>query len=116
MKLNKKIVYTSALIALLFLSIFIVLIQLPTVAGVDGVNFKAPDDIPFPTITVSDDPNFLLMIDAYSAYKAYFKGNSKTSNAMMFQTQGYIFSMDISTSQLHWYNSSYNAILECSRK
>lgn len=44
-------------------------------------------------------------------YNVFFKKNSRTSNAVMFVKNGYQITQDISTSQLHWYNSSLNAIV-----
>jgi len=44
-------------------------------------------------------------------YQVYFKNNSKSAKAVTFQKDGYNISLDISTSQLHWYNSLLNAIV-----
>lgn len=99
---------TAIIITLLLASI--ILLEIPSAKA--NIIFTAPDDLGLPNITTSNNSNYLLMANSsHGIYQAYFKNNSKTSNGMMFQSGGYNFSMDISTSQLHWYNSTYNAII-----
>jgi hypothetical protein len=62
-----------------------------------------------PPIVASNNTNYSIMVNG--TYQAYFKSNSKTSKSVRFQNKGYTFDMDISTSQLHWYNSTLNAII-----
>jgi hypothetical protein len=106
---NKK----STVILLLFLLMFAVIpIQFFKVPQVNASDTKSITRIQGPTnpsIIGSNLTDYSLM--ANGTYQAYFKSNSKTANSVMFQNKGYNFSMDISTSQLHWYNSTYNAII-----
>jgi hypothetical protein len=44
-------------------------------------------------------------------FNVNFKNNSNSLNAVTFTSQGYNISFDISTSQLHWYNSTLGAII-----
>ena len=105
--MNKQ-AYTLFLIVSVAISLFYVLpVQASQPSfGMDG---QANSSIPLIPITNSNDSNYAFM--ANGTYQAYFKNNSKTSNSVRFQYLGYTFDMDISTSQLHWYNSTLNAII-----
>jgi hypothetical protein len=104
-------VYPSRLPALTILGL-ILFSSLPfnfiTVQGAPGITkVQGPQT---PVISASDLPGYSLMA-VNDNYKAYFKANSATSKATMIQKNGYQFQLDISTSQLHWYSSTYNAIM-----
>lgn len=62
-----------------------------------------------PIIVKSNRTSYNLMVKG--SYLTYFKNDSDASRAVNFFNMGYNFSMDISTSQLHWYNSTLNAII-----
>lgn len=42
-------------------------------------------------------------------YKAFFKTSSNSARSIRYETQGYYFTFDISTSQMKWYNSTLRA-------
>jgi hypothetical protein len=96
----------SLLVITPFLSLFSPVVKASSSSESFNSSFESSLTLP---IVPSDDPAYGLMVQGN--YSAYFKNNSLTKNAVMIRVGSYNFTQDISTSQLHWYNSTYNAII-----
>ncbi|MGA2308888.1 MAG: PKD domain-containing protein [Candidatus Bathyarchaeia archaeon] len=107
--MKRKRTFTVFITVLLLVSFLSVSEFVPSVHASATIDGQASSSIPFIPIINSDNVSYAFM--ANGTYQAYFKNDSKSSKAVRFQYQGYTFDMDISTSQLHWYNSSYDAII-----
>jgi hypothetical protein len=100
-KTNKILFY---FIVVLLLSSCFLIFNIPSTQAAT-LNIDAP--LEFPNFGTSNSSSYNQMVNGN--YSAYFKTNSNTPNAVMYQINGYNFSIDISTSQLHYCaNSSLN--------
>ena len=79
---------------------FVPKIHAATPFGLDG---QVQSSIPLVQITNSIDSNYTYM--AQNSSQSYFKNDSMSSRAVRFVYENYNFDMDISTSQLNYYNS-----------
>lgn len=108
-KTTKKKIGVAVLTGLIIFSICLSSQEQFFIAKAQGGGIKFVQGPTNPPIVASNNASYALMVNG--TYQAYFKSNSMTTKAVHFVNKGYSFDMDISTSQLHWYNSSYNAII-----
>ncbi len=104
--MKPKTLLFSILLVLLVSSLFFPLLTVQAQKKSSIRKIQGPLE---PTVTASNLPDYSLM--ANGTYLAHFKSDSSAANSVMIEHKGYTFTMDIHTSQLHWYNSTYNAII-----